>query len=233
MRVPAAKSKAKGGSPNGGCGSKKGHWRFSMSPCGTCTEIYYGQSFEALQTEAWYLRESARMTPQVPVMFEFSSRDLQAIGDYLPAAYKRVGSRWQLRNGVGPESLELFKGSQWRLPAGQFKVLLPGGVVSSAPALSGTTKGGAGKGHSKGSDHTSNVGKSGGNKKPVGVSDIPIGEMAEFLRLFWEDDTGLNEKEVVELGSVTEDGALYVNKPILSCVEYRDALLRKLDSGTT
>lgn len=52
--------------------------------------------------------------------------------------YMLKSGKWTLMQGIGPQKLETFKASgsggvPWRLPAGQFRTLLPG-VVAPTPA---------------------------------------------------------------------------------------------------
>ena len=86
--------------------------RFTFLPCAACTEISAAQTYEEW---LWTEKDSpALLCPHAAVTFESGE---------LPAAYVRKSGKWCLAQGVGPKELDVR--TPHRLPAGQFRELLP------------------------------------------------------------------------------------------------------------
>eukprot|EP00929_Paragymnodinium_shiwhaense_P107437 TRINITY_DN73537_c0_g1_i1.p1 TRINITY_DN73537_c0_g1~~TRINITY_DN73537_c0_g1_i1.p1 ORF type:complete len:326 (-),score=77.03 TRINITY_DN73537_c0_g1_i1:456-1433(-) len=88
--------------------------RYVLLPCATCLEILLEKSYAAWLDDKENLDRAVQLTPQLAVTFE---------ADELPAAYVHKAGKWSLAQGLGPKSLEVKL--PHRLPAGQFRVLLP------------------------------------------------------------------------------------------------------------
>lgn len=88
--------------------------RVALLPCATCVEIVSGRTYGEWLDDKSNLEQAAMLCPQAAVTFETSA---------LPPAYKMRSGRWCLAQGVGPKDLELKP--PHRLPAGQFRTLLP------------------------------------------------------------------------------------------------------------
>eukprot|EP00927_Polykrikos_kofoidii_P078554 TRINITY_DN75369_c0_g1_i1.p1 TRINITY_DN75369_c0_g1~~TRINITY_DN75369_c0_g1_i1.p1 ORF type:complete len:329 (-),score=62.44 TRINITY_DN75369_c0_g1_i1:70-1056(-) len=90
------------------------HGRFVLLPCATCVEICCGRTYGEWLDDTENLAEPVGLVPQVAVTFD-AEED--------PPAYVRKSGKWMLAQGVGPQDLELKL--PHRLPAGQFRTLLP------------------------------------------------------------------------------------------------------------
>ena len=91
-------------------------------PCPTCTEFLHGAVFDTWVRDMGALR----FLPCLPVKYEVDEEDAET--DTL-AVYRDDGEigrpKWNLVEGIGPSSLEIDKHCPFRLPAPQFKKLLP------------------------------------------------------------------------------------------------------------
>eukprot|EP00746_Dinoflagellata_sp_MGD_P085942 gnl/MRDRNA2_/MRDRNA2_34002_c0_seq1.p1 gnl/MRDRNA2_/MRDRNA2_34002_c0~~gnl/MRDRNA2_/MRDRNA2_34002_c0_seq1.p1 ORF type:complete len:308 (+),score=64.17 gnl/MRDRNA2_/MRDRNA2_34002_c0_seq1:93-926(+) len=88
--------------------------RFTLMPCPTCVELLTGTLYEAWVCDRNTLQGKCVLCPLLAVTFE---------ADELPPTYMKKGGDWSLAQGVGPKILEVKTPN--RLPAAQFRVLLP------------------------------------------------------------------------------------------------------------
>jgi len=101
-------------------GETTGLGHFVLLPCAACIEISTGRLYSEWLDDRANLSQPAPLAPHVAVTFEAGE---------LPPAYMLKANSWSLAQGVGPKDLEVKK--PHRLPAGQFRVILP----PDAPAL--------------------------------------------------------------------------------------------------
>lgn len=91
-----------------------GACRFAWLPCAACIEIYTDTLYTEWLEDKSNLNEPVLLLPHAAVIFEEGE---------LPPAYMHRAGKWHLAQGVGPKDLEHKVPN--RLPAGQFRVLLP------------------------------------------------------------------------------------------------------------
>jgi len=108
---------------------KKPSRQFRLMPCPTCIELLTGMLYEAWVREKSTLAEKCVLCPLLAVVFE---------ADELPPTYTCKGGKWTLAQGVGPKTLEIKVPN--RLPAAQFKVLLPTRLNPIRPPCWGESK---------------------------------------------------------------------------------------------
>eukprot|EP00971_Amphidinium_carterae_P147432 2921613-Amphidinium_carterae.1 len=100
---------------------------FVLLPCATCIELLENVQYGAWLDAEENLRKLCPLCPHVAVTFES--------GEASPA-YVHKGGEWALAQGVGPKDLEVKL--PHRLPAGQFRMLLPSRSAAIRPPCWGS-----------------------------------------------------------------------------------------------
>eukprot|EP00747_Dinoflagellata_sp_TGD_P113879 gnl/TRDRNA2_/TRDRNA2_171810_c0_seq12.p1 gnl/TRDRNA2_/TRDRNA2_171810_c0~~gnl/TRDRNA2_/TRDRNA2_171810_c0_seq12.p1 ORF type:complete len:338 (+),score=47.86 gnl/TRDRNA2_/TRDRNA2_171810_c0_seq12:282-1295(+) len=90
---------------------------FSFRTCPTCIEIATDIPYETWLDKEISSSEDIPVCPMLAVVFEEGE---------LPPMYRDKGGTWTLMQGVGPKTLEVKP--RGRMPASQFKILLPSKV---------------------------------------------------------------------------------------------------------
>lgn len=162
--------------------------------CSSCIEWKEGRKYDELLHRKEFLERPAGLSPALPVSFEWEEEDRIPLGGGggeeeqkqvpTPAVYASIAGKWQLREGVGPKILETSGDVPFRLPAGQFRVLLPGGVLPDLPDCRAKLV-------EKSKQDRGTRGGGGGRKDGAKVGGVAVEKMEEsaikaFLEWYWE-----------------------------------------------
>ncbi|CAD7963848.1 unnamed protein product [Amoebophrya sp. A120] len=207
-------------------------------PCATCVEIKYEEAFAVVEQREEFLKNPMPLTPHIPVLFEncdFSTGGDREVDDKngenyniknhycartipITPAYRNINGKWTLREGIGPKVLDTYKtGSPWRLPAAQFKVLLPGFVASTAEGHQSAA--GACQQQNKGKDSCKKSNTNSSGRAAAPGASTSSSDRQEFLRLLWNEEVDasslLTVQRLIDDDCIVDDGEkIYVKKPV-------------------